>query len=93
MTLGFSVLATSSFLINAQMGLLTALAIVVALLFDFTLLPALLMIGYKKENRNMKDSHHNRISLALLVTERFIVRHFQCLDEQLAYALLPCFVL
>lgn len=46
---GFSVLAFSTFMINAQMGLLTALAIVVALVVDFVLLPALLMVGYKKE--------------------------------------------
>ncbi len=42
-------LATSTFLINAQMGLLTALAIVLALVVDFLLLPAILMLGYKEE--------------------------------------------
>ena len=46
---GFSVLAFSTFMINAQMGLLTALAILIALLVDFILLPALLMIGYKQQ--------------------------------------------
>ena len=40
--------ASSSFLINSQMGILTSIAIGVALIFDFTLLPALLMIGHKK---------------------------------------------
>ena len=45
---GFAVLAASTFKINAEMGLLTAMAIVLALLFDFLFLPALLMLGKKK---------------------------------------------
>ncbi|MCH8203135.1 MAG: MMPL family transporter [Proteobacteria bacterium] len=49
LTFGFAVLATSTFLINAQMGLLTALTIVIALAVDFLMLPAILMIGYKTE--------------------------------------------
>ena len=44
---GFALLAASTFKINAEMGLLTALAIVVALVVDFLLLPAILMIGYR----------------------------------------------
>jgi hypothetical protein len=48
---GFAVLAASTFRINAQMGLLTALAIVIALAVDFLLLPSLLMIGYRKPTR------------------------------------------
>ena len=49
-------LATSTFLINAQMGLLTALAIVLALIVDFLLLPAILMIGYKEtETKGIAD--------------------------------------
>ncbi len=47
LTIGFSVLAASTFLINSQMGLLTAIAIVLALLTDFFLLPALLMSRYQ----------------------------------------------
>ena len=47
--IGFSVLATSTFQVNAHMGLLTAIAIVMAFVFDFTLLPALLLIGHKKK--------------------------------------------
>ncbi|MBL4788658.1 MAG: MMPL family transporter [Kordiimonadaceae bacterium] len=43
LVIGFSYLATSHFKINADMGLLTALAISLALLFDFFFLPALLM--------------------------------------------------
>jgi predicted RND superfamily exporter protein/outer membrane lipoprotein-sorting protein len=41
---GFLVLLTSSFKINVDMGLLTALAIVFALVLDFLFLPALLLI-------------------------------------------------
>ena len=54
LTFGFAVLATSTFLINAQMGLLTALAIVIALVVDFLLLPAILMIGYEKETEGVR---------------------------------------
>lgn len=47
--IGFAILATSTFLINAQMGLLTALAIAVAFIFDFTVLPVILLIGHKQK--------------------------------------------
>jgi len=47
LVIGFSILAGSTFLINAQMGLLTAIAIVLALLTDFFLLPALLMSTHR----------------------------------------------
>lgn len=50
LVVGFSVLAFSTFMINAQMGLLTAIAILVALMMDFLMLPALLLIGYKPES-------------------------------------------
>jgi len=43
---GFALLMTSDFKVNADMGLLTALAIVFALIFDFLLLPSLLLIGH-----------------------------------------------
>ena len=55
LTIGFSVLAASTFLINAQMGLLTAIAIVLALLTDFFLLPALLMSRYKPNKEKEYD--------------------------------------
>lgn len=48
LTAGFAVLALSTFKINAEMGLLTAMAIGLALIFDFLFLPALLMLGKKK---------------------------------------------
>ncbi|WP_372831841.1 MMPL family transporter, partial [Pontibacterium sp.] len=40
---GFMVLAQSSFKLNADMGLLTALTILIALIVDFLFLPPLLM--------------------------------------------------
>ncbi len=45
---GFSVLTASGYNINAQMGLLSAITISLALLLDFFFLPALLMILDKK---------------------------------------------
>jgi predicted RND superfamily exporter protein len=49
---GFSVLALSTFKVNAEMGLLTAIAVLIALAVDFLLLPAMLMIGHAKERRH-----------------------------------------
>ncbi|HHO59724.1 MAG TPA: RND transporter, partial [Thiotrichales bacterium] len=46
---GFLVLTTSTFKVNEEMGLLTAMAIVIALVVDFFLLPALLMLGHRKQ--------------------------------------------
>ena len=46
---GFAVLAASTFLINSQMGVLTAIAIVIALAVDFLLLPALLLTGPQRK--------------------------------------------
>ncbi len=46
---GFVVLAASSFKVSAEMGLLTAIAIVISLVVDFLLLPALLLIGHQQE--------------------------------------------
>lgn len=46
---GFAVLAFSTFRITADMGLLTAIAIVIAVAVDFLLLPALLLIGHKSQ--------------------------------------------
>ncbi len=49
LSLGFSVLALSSFKITAEMGILTAIAILVALVVDFFMLPAILLIRTKPE--------------------------------------------
>ncbi|MEM6415529.1 MAG: MMPL family transporter [Pseudomonadota bacterium] len=47
---GFSVLVGSTFKLNADLGLLTAIAIVLALIIDFTLLPAMLLIAGRKRS-------------------------------------------
>jgi predicted RND superfamily exporter protein len=49
---GFGVMATSSFKINAQMGLLTAITILIALLIDFLFLPPLLLFLSRKQSKN-----------------------------------------
>ena len=46
---GFMALTLSDFLINSLMGLLTAMIISVALVFDFLFLPALLLVFDKKK--------------------------------------------
>ena len=46
---GFGALTLSDFLINSLMGLLTAMIIAVALVFDFLFLPALLLVFDKKK--------------------------------------------
>ncbi|MFS2316729.1 efflux RND transporter permease subunit [Maricaulis sp. D1M11] len=51
---GFAVLAFSTFKLNADLGLLTALAIVFALVLDFLLLPALLMELSKLGKKNTR---------------------------------------
>ena len=56
LAIGFSVLAASTFKINAEMGLLTALAIVLALAFDFLLLPALLLLGKSKKTKELPQN-------------------------------------
>jgi len=53
---GFGVLAFSTFKINAEMGLLTAIAVVIALASDFLLLPALLMIGHETKRRQTDET-------------------------------------
>ena len=45
---GFAVLAFSLFAVNAKMGLMTAIAIAIALLIDFFFLPPLLMLLEKR---------------------------------------------
>jgi len=50
LAVGFGIVATSSFLVNANLGLLTLLAVVFALLCDLFLLPALLMVFSRKRD-------------------------------------------
>ncbi len=47
---GFSVMASSSFKVNADMGLLTAITILIALIVDFLFLPPLLMLLKSKKD-------------------------------------------
>ncbi|MEM6821096.1 MAG: outer membrane lipoprotein-sorting protein [Verrucomicrobiota bacterium] len=61
LAVGFAFLATSSFAINSQMGLLTAITIVVAMVFDFTVLPALLMLGKDKQTNQPPMNTHTQI--------------------------------
>ena len=48
-------MTSSAFRINAQMGLLTMMAILIALPIDFLLLPSLLMLGHKKKKEVQSD--------------------------------------
>jgi len=52
---GFTVLAQSSFKMNADMGFLTALTIFVALVVDFLFLPPLLMVLDKSKKESAKS--------------------------------------
>jgi len=54
LTLGFMVLTRSAFVLNSDMGLMTAATIMFALIADFLLLPTLLMALDKKEMKNVK---------------------------------------
>lgn len=54
LVMGFTILAASSFLVNSQLGLLTAIAIIMALIVDFFMLPALLLIGYKEDKKEVQ---------------------------------------
>lgn len=47
--LGFLVLTYSTFKVNVDMGLMTLIAIIFALILDFFLLPALLLLGRKRD--------------------------------------------
>lgn len=53
---GFLVLSMSTFRINFELGLLTAIAVVLALVIDFFLLPAMLLWGYRT-NEEEVTSH------------------------------------
>lgn len=57
LTAGFGVLAFSSFKINQESGMLTAMAVVAALILDFLLLPALLLVVDK--NKKAKNPPSN----------------------------------
>ncbi|OMO37474.1 RND transporter [Vibrio sp. 10N.261.46.E8] len=65
---GFSVLAMSSFRLNSDMGLLSAIVIFIALVVDFILLPSLLMIFDKQTHYSDKPEHKSKPSKAELTT-------------------------
>ena len=48
LTAGFAVLVTSSFKLNADLGLLTAVAVVLAMLVNFLLLPSMFLIATQR---------------------------------------------
>jgi predicted RND superfamily exporter protein len=48
---GFFVMTTSAFKMNVDLGLMTILAIVFALILDFLLLPALLLLGKRERQQ------------------------------------------
>lgn len=52
LSVGFGILSLSTFNLNAHMGGLTALTIIIALVFDLLMLPALLMLLEKKAQKN-----------------------------------------
>ncbi|MEH6404157.1 MAG: MMPL family transporter [Sneathiella sp.] len=53
--LGFAVLSQSSFQINSDMGMLTAITITIALFVDFLLLPPLLMLFERKAQTSLPE--------------------------------------
>ena len=53
---GFMVMASSSFKVNAEMGLLTAITILLALIIDFLFLPPLLMLLKLKEEKTSQTT-------------------------------------
>ena len=53
LVIGFMVLASSTFKLNSDLGLITALTIVIALLLDFLLLPALLLLFDSKQQSDV----------------------------------------
>lgn len=56
---GFMVLAQSTFKVNAEMGLMTAITILIALIVDFLFLPPLLM-KLDKDNTNTETASENQ---------------------------------
>jgi predicted RND superfamily exporter protein len=53
LTAGFLVMTTSAFKMNVDLGLMTILAIIFALVLDFLFLPALLLLGKRDRESNI----------------------------------------
>ena len=60
LVIGFAVLMLSEFKMNYILGALSALTIALALLIDFTLLPAVLSLSEGKKTNSNKQSKSNR---------------------------------
>ncbi|MDF1763012.1 MAG: MMPL family transporter [Oleibacter sp.] len=56
LALGFSILAFSAFRLNSDMGLVTAMVIVIALIIDFILLPPMLLWLDKDKDKDKKQN-------------------------------------
>ncbi|EHR6779427.1 efflux RND transporter permease subunit [Vibrio parahaemolyticus] len=65
---GFSVLAMSSFRLNADMGQLSAIVIFIALVVDFLFLPTLLMLFDKKAYLQESPSDNPRLKASSTIT-------------------------
>ncbi|MDW3116072.1 MMPL family transporter, partial [Vibrio sp. 1727] len=65
---GFSVLAMSSFRLNADMGQLSAIVIFIALVVDFLFLPPLLMLFDKKAYLQEGPSDNARLKESSTIT-------------------------
>ncbi|EGR2261461.1 TPA: MMPL family transporter [Vibrio parahaemolyticus] len=65
---GFSVLAMSSFRLNADMGQLSAIVIFIALVVDFLFLPTLLMLFDKKSYLQESPSDNARLKASSTIT-------------------------
>ncbi|MEM1396422.1 MAG: MMPL family transporter [Pseudomonadota bacterium] len=50
---GFSILITSSFKLNADLGLLTAIAVVLSMIINFTLLPAMFLLADRRRGAGL----------------------------------------
>jgi len=68
LTTGFMVLAQSSFRLNADMGLLTAVTICIALIVDFLFLPPLLMLLDKDKSKQTDKNSEELIKKTILET-------------------------
>lgn len=60
LTVGFSILAMSSFRLNSDLGLLTSIILVVALIVDFLFLPAFLMVFDR--DKKQKGTHNEQLA-------------------------------
>ena len=49
----------STFQVNAQLGLLTAITVVVAMFFDFLVLPAILLLGFRQAKTPQEKGESN----------------------------------